>query len=159
MVNIRRSLEKSGGWSSGNPASFSIFAPLQKRFPYHHFFAAFLLFAFLAQHFSANLIVVDYVLRTEAYAKQCINKAKPAMMCKGKCQMMRKMAEQEKQSPVLPESFSSFKLNIWCQVLHEEYVPVLAMIPDTKPTWAQHRQNLRPTQTCSGIFHPPRLVA
>jgi hypothetical protein len=118
-----------------------------------------LLFAFLAQHFSANLIVVDYVLRTEAYAKQCINKAKPAMKCKGKCQMMLKMTEQEKQSPVLPESFSSFRLNIWCQVLHEESVAIHVMIPDIQSAWAQYRQILLPTQTYSGIFHPPRLVA
>jgi hypothetical protein len=138
---------------------FSIFALLQRWFLYHHLLAAFLLLTFLAQHFSANLVVVDYILRTDAYASQCINKARPALKCKGKCQMMRRMAEREKQSPVLPESPSSFKLNIWCQALHEETVSIYAQIPDTKPTWAEHRQNLLPIQTFAGIFHPPRLLA
>ncbi|MGB4769889.1 MAG: hypothetical protein WBP58_00420 [Chitinophagaceae bacterium] len=131
---------------------------MQRWFSYHHLLGAFLLLAFLAQHFSANLIVIDYILRTDAYASQCLNKARPALKCKGKCQMMRKMAEQEKQSPVLPESPTSFKLNIWCQALHEEVICIDPPILSAEPAWAQHRQYLIPTQTCLGIFHPPRLM-
>lgn len=113
---------------------------------------------FLAQHFSASLVVMDYILRTEAYARQCINKSRPALQCKGKCQMMRKMAEQEKQSPVMPESPSAAKLNIWCQALHEDKVFINALMPVTTPVWIQLRQTLMPTQTYYGIFHPPRLL-
>jgi hypothetical protein len=132
---------------------------LQRGFSYHYFFAAFLLFAFLAQHFSAGFIMVDYVLRTEAYAKYCINKAKPAMQCKGKCQMMRKMAEQEKQSPMLPESPSAFKLNIWCQAMDELHAFSYPLTFDPPRIWAQQQQASFPPQSCSGVFHPPRLVA
>ena len=103
--------------------------------------------------------MVDYVLRTEAYAKYCINKAKPTMQCKGKCQMMRKMAEQEKQSPMLPESPSASKLNIWCQAMHElhafSYPPTL----DPSKIWTHQQQASLPHQCVSGVFHPPRLVA
>jgi hypothetical protein len=131
---------------------------LPRGFTYRYCFAAFLLFAFLAQHFSAGLILVDYVLRTDAYARQCINKERPALKCKGKCQMMRKMAEQEKQSPALPDS-PSLKLNIWCQVLHEENALFYGIITDASLAWAPQKPGSLPTQDYTGVFHPPRLVA
>lgn len=138
--------------------AFSIFAMLPRYFTYHHIVAAFLLFAFLAQHFSANLIVVDYVVRTEAYARYCVNKAKPQLHCKGKCQMMRKMAEQEKKSPALPEA-PSVKLNIWCHVLHDEYTCLPPMESKVSLSWLQQRKDFIPSPSGSAIFHPPRLVA
>lgn len=102
--------------------------------------------------------MVDYVLRTEAYARNCVNKAKPMLQCKGKCQMMRKMAAQEQQNPAMPET-PSIKLNIWCQLLHEEVAGIYALGTDASVAWAQHRKDLIPSRSCPGIFHPPRLVA
>lgn len=53
--------------------------------------------AFVNQTFSAPFIMLDYYANTAAYAKNCVNKAKPKMHCNGKCQMMKKMAEEEKK--------------------------------------------------------------
>ncbi|MCX6204916.1 MAG: hypothetical protein NTZ19_01520 [Bacteroidetes bacterium] len=55
----------------------------------------FLIIAFFAQTFSKGLIVANYYTNTEAYAKNCINKAKPKMHCNGKCQMMKKLKQEE----------------------------------------------------------------
>ncbi len=53
--------------------------------------------AFFTQIFSRGLIIADYYSNKVAYAKDCINKARPALRCNGKCQMMKKMQEEEKK--------------------------------------------------------------
>ncbi len=56
-----------------------------------------LLIAFAAQTFSGAFIQLGYVLNPDAFAKYCVNKAKPKLHCNGKCQMMKKMKEEEKK--------------------------------------------------------------
>src|SRR5450631_2887674 len=58
--------------------------------------AALLILAFTASTFCRTVIVLDYYANAAAYAKVCINKAKLAMHCNGKCQMMKKLEQQEK---------------------------------------------------------------
>jgi hypothetical protein len=53
--------------------------------------------AFAMQTFTKAFIVFDYVANTKNYAKNCVNKAKPKMHCNGKCQMMKKIQEEEKK--------------------------------------------------------------
>jgi uncharacterized membrane protein (DUF106 family) len=55
------------------------------------------LVTFFSQIMSKQFVAVDYLLNTSKYAKNCINKSKPKMNCKGKCQAMKKIQEQEKQ--------------------------------------------------------------
>ena len=57
----------------------------------------------MAQSFDRVLIVADYFARTSAYAKNCENKKKPQMRCQGKCQMMKKLEQQEKDNQSFPE--------------------------------------------------------
>ena len=47
--------------------------------------------------------MVGYYLNKEAYAKNCVNKTKPISKCHGKCQMAKKILEQEKQDEQAPE--------------------------------------------------------
>jgi hypothetical protein len=58
--------------------------------------AALLILAFTASTFCRTVIVLDYYANAAAYAKVCINKAKLAMHCNGKCQMMKKLEQEEK---------------------------------------------------------------
>jgi hypothetical protein len=58
--------------------------------------AALLILAFTASTFCRTVIVLDYYANTTAYAKDCINKARLAMHCNGKCQMMKKLDQEEK---------------------------------------------------------------
>ena len=58
--------------------------------------AAILLLAFMASSFCRTVIVLDYYANTAAYAKECINKARLAMHCNGKCQMIKKLEQEEK---------------------------------------------------------------
>lgn len=59
--------------------------------------------ALLFQTFSKTFVVADYFLNTASYAKNCENKARPAMHCNGKCQMMKKMKQQENSDKQNPE--------------------------------------------------------
>jgi len=65
--------------------------------------AIFLLAAFTIQTFSNGFILLNYFADTAAFAKNCVNKAKPKMHCNGKCQMMMKLKEQEKKDQQVPE--------------------------------------------------------
>lgn len=62
----------------------------------------FLLAAISLQILNRAVIYIDYYANTGAYAKNCINKALPVMHCNGKCQMMKKLKEQEKKESELP---------------------------------------------------------
>jgi hypothetical protein len=56
-----------------------------------------LFFAFLTQHASRLYWVADYYINPTAYIKNCENKAKTKLNCKGKCQMSKKIKEEERR--------------------------------------------------------------
>lgn len=56
-----------------------------------------------AQTFSKTFIVFDYYTNTATYAKSCVNKSKPWMHCNGKCQMMKKMQQEDTKDQQNPE--------------------------------------------------------
>jgi hypothetical protein len=62
-----------------------------------------LIIAFAAQSFRGAFVMLDYYTDTAAFAKSCINRAKPALHCNGKCQMMKQMQEEEKKDQQVPE--------------------------------------------------------
>jgi hypothetical protein len=67
-----------------------------------HTTALFLLLAFLTQAFSRYFIVADYYVNTGRYIENCVNKDKPWMHCNGKCQLCKKLHQEDnsdKQSP------------------------------------------------------------
>lgn len=61
------------------------------------------LVAFAMQTFDKAFLVVDYFTNTKAFAKNCENKAIPQMHCNGKCQMMKKLKQEEKKDEQNPE--------------------------------------------------------
>ncbi len=64
--------------------------------------AAFLLMVILLQILNRAVIYVDYYTNTAAYFKNCENKAKLSMHCNGKCQMIKKIQQQEKDDQQHP---------------------------------------------------------
>lgn len=75
--------------------------------------------AFPVQTFQQNLVVGSYYFNNAVYAKNCVNKAKPSSGCNGRCQMMKKLQQQEQQQSPVPgmkaeqkgETFSSLVYN------------------------------------------------
>ena len=75
---------------------------LKSRIIYHHFTAFLFLAVLLTQTFSKSIIVVGYFTNTKTYAQNCENKSRPQMHCNGKCQIMKKLKQEEskdKQNP------------------------------------------------------------
>jgi hypothetical protein len=70
---------------------------LKSTFSYNQLIALIFFAAIFAQTFSKVFIVADYFGNTGKYAKNCINKAKPKMRCNGKCQMMKKLKQEEEK--------------------------------------------------------------
>jgi hypothetical protein len=50
--------------------------------------------------FSSQFIRLDYLLNRASFVKNCENKARPALHCNGKCQMMKKSRIKKKRAAV-----------------------------------------------------------
>ncbi len=65
--------------------------------------AAILLFAFAAQTFSKGIIILDYYANTAAFEKDCVNKNKPMLHCCGRCQLRKKLQQEENEEKQNPD--------------------------------------------------------
>lgn len=62
-----------------------------------------LLAAFTTITFNQSFITLDYFLQRDFIANTlCINKAKPQMHCNGKCQLMKKLQQEQKKDQENP---------------------------------------------------------
>jgi hypothetical protein len=55
------------------------------------------LLIFTLQLFQKQCVLLDYYANQTAYARNCINRSKPRMHCNGKCQVMKKMQQEEQE--------------------------------------------------------------
>ena len=116
--------------------------------------AFILLLLMILQTGHIHLIQLEYKFNKKAFAKNCINKAKPQLQCQGKCQMRKKIKEEQEQEkhsfanqktdftfiiPIVSSEIPSFKLN------------------DTKTNLGIYKSNLHPSLSLRSIFHPPRI--
>jgi len=62
-----------------------------------------ILVSLLGQSLHRALIVTSYYTNTAAYLKNCINKAKPQLRCKGKCQLKKQLQEENSKEEQQPE--------------------------------------------------------
>jgi hypothetical protein len=115
-----------------------------------------LLLAFSAQTFHQAAIVLDYYVRTAAYEKTCVNKMRPQLRCKGKCQMAKKIAEEEQKEQQAPQ----LKLEKQAETLSAGNFFNLAPLPGlASPRLRYPVLNTgSPVALAHSIFHPPALV-
>lgn len=117
--------------------------------------AILLLLAFSAQTFSSPFIMLDYYLNTEAYAKNCINKAKPKLHCNGKCQAMKKLQEEERKEQQNNEHRSEYKVQ---NVLSSKSFFSLLVIPFRRSEkLIPHSISILPINRDISVFHPPQV--
>ena len=74
--------------------------------------AAIFLMAFATNTFCNAIVIMDYYTNTNAFAKNCTNKARPAMHCNGKCQMMKKLQQEEKRDQRSSERKAESKIQV-----------------------------------------------
>ena len=113
------------------------------------------LLAFAAQTFQQNLIVGSYYINNAVYAKNCENKTKPLSGCKGKCQMMKKLQEEEQKQAPVPGMKAEQKGESFSSLL---YSTVLS-IPETDAgrCFGYALCTGIPVNSSASIFHPPSL--
>ena len=116
--------------------------------------AIFLITAFMAQTFSGGLVMLNYYTNTGVFAKNCENKARPKMHCNGKCQMMKKLKQQEKQDQQNSEKKSDIKIQVlssksfYCSSVEAFAIAVFKATPIEK--------NYPVTDISYSFFHPPQ---
>jgi hypothetical protein len=112
----------------------------------------------LSQTFSKWLVVMEYNLNKDFVAqKLCINKTKPKLHCHGKCQMMKRLAEEETQNSTNSTNNTS-KIKIPELVFSNETTQLII----TLPAGSTISYNAEPpffmgNAVISAIFHPPAL--
>jgi hypothetical protein len=112
------------------------------------------MFLMLIQTFSKWAIVVEYKLNKNYIAKNlCINKVKPKLHCNGKCQMMKKLAEDEKQNS---SDNNTTKIKTPETVFYNEISnPVLPYVTFIIRTYNEEPPLKKYISPVPSIFHPP----
>ena len=117
-------------------------------------FSILLFLSFALQTFKGSVVVLEYYTNTNAFSKNCINKAKPALHCNGKCQMLKKIQAQESKDQQVPERRIENKLelissNAFLIGLHEHFFQLV------ESPIAEYRALLIKGAN-KDFFHPPQ---
>jgi hypothetical protein len=116
--------------------------------------AVILLFAFITQTFSGGLVLVNYYTNTAAFIKNCENKAKPKMHCNGRCQMMKKMQQEEKQDQRNAERKSVNKMDVLSSRSFFASSATALSILSSRAITVEQKYPL--TTISYAFFHPPK---
>ena len=123
---------------------------------FRSFLSTILLIAFAIQSFHMGGIVVDYYMNTAAYAKNCENKAKPVLKCNGKCQMAKKILEEQKKEEQVPDRKLDRKIQlIWCKANFASLTFLKSVLSRSETSFVV---TPKPSPHLDAIFHPPCLV-
>lgn len=114
-----------------------------------------MVFLFLAR---PVLPVLDYVINYDYITKVlCVNKAKPAMHCNGKCHLMKELAKAAEQDKPLSDKKTGHSETevLFCEPiqLFSLRLPSVPAIALKLPTY----NNLYSHLTEYTVFHPPVL--
>ena len=111
----------------------------------------------LLQSFSKVLIVIDYQAN-KAYIMEflCINRDKPQRGCEGKCQLTKKLKQQEQAEKQSREKTpgQEIPLQLFCQALFALPAWSFTAAP---PSFALYPPG-HPVRACQAIFHPPKSI-
>ena len=116
--------------------------------------ALFLFISFALQTFKGGFVILNYYTNTAAFAENCINKAKPKLQCNGRCQMMKRLQEQEKKDQQIPERKLENKVEIFSSgsFFFNIEIPFLCIEPEIFPV--EKKPPL--ADIAYSFFHPPQ---
>ena len=130
---------------------------MTKELIYKQTFSLVILTALFVQTFDRDFVVADYYTNTEVYAKYCVNKSKPLLHCNGKCQMFKKLKEEDKKDNQNPERKSESKndLTLSANFFPKILIPLTVVIDLTEKSMAACEGAL--LKRSYAIFHPPQF--
>lgn len=109
--------------------------------------------AFVLQSFNKPFILMDYYSHTASYEQHCVNKAKPALHCHGKCQMMKKMQEADENNAGQENTKQPQPDILICVALPQ---PIQPLSTSTEKLMMAGAERLHPARLFA-FFHPPRV--
>lgn len=112
--------------------------------------------AFAVQTFQQNLIVGSYYFNNAVYAKNCENKTKPSLGCKGKCQMMKKLQQEEEQQAPAPGMKAEQKGETFSSLVYNTIIQTPETIANRCFGFAFTTGT--PANIAVSIFHPPSFA-
>lgn len=119
------------------------------------FTAILFLAAFIGQTFNKPFIVVDYYTNNAEYLKACINKARPKMNCNGKCQMMKKIQEEEKKELENPVVRPEFKTEVFSSHNFTYEITTPSFLIET--FFNSFYKVAALCKNSNAVFHPPQV--
>jgi hypothetical protein len=113
-----------------------------------------LMILLLVQSFSKWLVVIDFIIHRDYISKNlCENRNRPKLQCNGRCQLAKKLAEEEKQNSQNPGSGKIKAIDL----LYDEQISFPDLFSGSKKN-----RNLFSELIKSGgilysasVFHPP----
>ncbi len=123
----------------------------------YKFIIAFIFLAiFTAETFCDVFTVAGYYLNTKAYAINCVNKDKPQLHCNGKCQLQKKLNDNNGKEKQTPER----KNEAGNEVISSKTFFASVEIPFTSVNTNKYfiLNNGVPVDKAFEFFHPPQSV-
>jgi hypothetical protein len=111
--------------------------------------------SFLAQTYSRFFIIADYYANTAKYAALCENKAILNMHCNGKCQLMKKLKQDEKDQQENQERAVDNKNEV-VFFTPSSFSLAEPVIDLTASEWSTMQSYGPSLLLCVDIFRPPR---
>lgn len=114
----------------------------------------FILLIFLCETFDQNFITfVFYANQTSIAKNLCENHDKPQMHCNGKCQLQKKLNQQNNKTP--ERKTESRNETLSSKSFFASVEPVI-LIPFKKRYFSKHTD--QPQDQSSSFFHPPQSL-
>jgi hypothetical protein len=114
----------------------------------------FIMASCMTQFFYSPLLLLDYYLNISSYQKECVNKAKPMLHCNGKCQLMKKLSQEEGKSNKNPQRRSNDKYQLQYFSANQNTAQLFNnLIALEYPAF----NSTVPKEPASDFFEPPRV--
>lgn len=124
---------------------------------YHKWATSFIIVVFVAQSLSKAFIIADYFTNKSAYAKNCINKSRSQMHCNGKCQLMKKLLQEEKKDQENNERKSEQKSEVTLFLNPFSVSGLFSLVHTIQTKYPPFRSSGCIKDRSLEIFHPPQL--
>jgi hypothetical protein len=108
------------------------------------------------QTFQQGFIMLDYYTNTKAFAKNCENIARPQLHCNGKCQMMKKLKEEQNKDQQSSERKGETRGEAFC--FERFSISFGHYTTDSKQVFGSYYQVSFPKGIPTDILHPPGIV-
>lgn len=97
--------------------------------------------------------IAAFYINNTAYVKNCVNKEKPKLKCNGKCQLVKQIQEEEKQSQETPLRKTDNRNEIFSSKSYPPYCITTAAFKST--THISYYPSGNAVGIAIPIFHPP----